>query len=122
MTTLSQERSDIVMYLIVRNDLKMSKGKIAAQCGHGVQYAIKACDDSLYQNYQDCGCAKLCLKVETREEFIRLRFKLSEAGIKTFTVVDAGHTQVEPNTETCFAVGPVTKETMKDFVKDLKLL
>lgn len=26
------------MYLIVRTDLKMGKGKIAAQCCHGVQY------------------------------------------------------------------------------------
>lgn len=114
--------NDKVIYLIVRNDLKMGKGKIAAQCGHAIQYTLRHCDDTLYKQYEQSGSPKICLKVETYEDFHSLRLKLYVANIRAFTVVDAGHTQVEANTETCFAIGPVSKEKVKEFIKDLKLL
>lgn len=36
---------EIVMYILVRGDLGMSKGKIAAQAGHAVQRAIRAVEN-----------------------------------------------------------------------------
>jgi len=118
----TEKKDEKVVYLIVRNDLKMGKGKIAAQCGHAIQFVTRACDDLLFGEYEKCGYPKICLKVETFDEFVALRNKLLDAKVRVFTVVDAGHTQVEPHTETCFAIGPVSKEKVKDFIKDLKLL
>ena len=116
------EKDEQVIYLIVRNDLKMGKGKIVAQCGHAVQYAVRACNENLLKEYEMCDTPKICLKVDTFEQFKSLRNRLEQSKIAVFTVVDAGYTQVEPNTETCFAVGPASKLLMKDFIKELKLL
>lgn len=119
---VNEEEKNKVIYIVVRNDLKMGKGKIVAQCGHAIQHALRHCDETLFKQYEQSGSPKICLKVETFDEFSALRLKLYVANIRAFTVVDAGHTQVEPNTETCFAIGPVSKEKVKEFIKDLKLL
>lgn len=34
------DRGDYKLVLVVRNDLKMGKGKIGAQCGHGAVGAV----------------------------------------------------------------------------------
>lgn len=67
------------IYLIVRNDLKMGKGKIAAQCCHAVQSIVRACPDALYREYEKNGCAKICLKVESEEEFAALAKSLRKS-------------------------------------------
>lgn len=68
---------DIKMVLVVREDLKMTKGKIGAQCGHATLGAYKACQ--LYGKESDYwrdimnkwswdGQKKICLKVNNESE------------------------------------------------------
>lgn len=57
---------DFKMLLIVRNDLKMGKGKIAAQCGHasvGAFETAQAKMPGVLRRWQNTGCAKIALKV-----------------------------------------------------------
>lgn len=63
---------DIKMILVVREDLKMGKGKIGAQCGHATLGAYQTCQkyakDSDYwkktlNKWNWEGCKKICLKV-----------------------------------------------------------
>jgi peptidyl-tRNA hydrolase len=51
MTTEPPERDPdpFVMYIIIRRSLKLSKGKVGAQCGHAVQYMMQ--DDSLHERW-----------------------------------------------------------------------
>jgi peptidyl-tRNA hydrolase, PTH2 family len=54
------------MVLVVRNDLKMGKGKIAAQCGHAAVGAYETAQRKLPQivrRWQNSGCAKIAVKV-----------------------------------------------------------
>ena len=61
---------DFKMVLIVRNDLKMGKGKVAAQCSH----ATLGCYEEALKNpkvlsyWLDCGQAKVVLKCEEEKE------------------------------------------------------
>ena len=41
---------DYVMYIVVNDDLKMGKGKIASQVGHCVQYIVEEIIISYYVN------------------------------------------------------------------------
>lgn len=65
------------MVLVVREDLKMGKGKIGAQCGHATLGAFKRVEklakDSTYwkkvvNNWTWGGQKKICVKVMSEQE------------------------------------------------------
>ena len=67
------------MVFAVRTDLKMGKGKIAAQCGHaclGVYESAKRRDSDYWQrsmsDWQESGTKKICLKVKTEDELVEI--------------------------------------------------
>ena len=113
---------EYVMYLLVRKDLKMGKGKIAAQCGHAVQELIEKCPLDVKRKYYKTGCAKIVLQIGSEDELME---KCQEVRKKTFLyslVVDAGKTQIESGSKTVLGIGPVKKDEIHQIVGDLKLL
>ena len=92
--------------LVVRTDLKMGKGKIAAQCAHASIEAMLKSHNGDVEAWRETGMKKVVLKVETKKEllelFERLRKKFPVALIK-----DAGLTQIESGEATCIGIGPV---------------
>lgn len=113
------------MLLIVRNDLKMGKGKIAAQCGHGsvgaYERAMQHCPN-LVRAWNNSGCAKIAVKVESEAELMAISRKAKELKFNTCLVRDAGHTQVEPNTKTVLAIGPDEVHKIDQVTSHLRLL
>ena len=59
--------------MIVRTDLKMRKGKIAAQCCHGSIGAYKKSPAEKIKKWENEAYAKVVLKVQTKEELIELK-------------------------------------------------
>lgn len=118
-------RGNYKMLLVVRNDLKMGKGKIAAQCGHGsvgaYERAMRNCPQ-LVQLWNNTGCAKIAVKVESEAELMAIARKSKELNLNTCLVRDAGHTQVEPNTKTVLAIGPDEVHKIDRVTSHLKLL
>lgn len=53
------------MVLIVRNELKMGKGKVAAQCAHAAVAAYKQArrQPNVLKSWENCGQTKITLKV-----------------------------------------------------------
>ena len=114
---------EYVIYMIVRNDLKMGKGKIAAQCGHAIQYlTIAAMNTEEFRKYYRGAHAKICLKVQTEAELDQIRDYCNENGIINYQVVDAGRTQIAPNSKTVLGVGPILKSKVPVIISELKLL
>jgi peptidyl-tRNA hydrolase, PTH2 family len=106
--------------IVVRADLKMGKGKIAAQAAHA---AVSAADKS--PNKRDwvaAGQRKTVVKVAGEKELLAILQKAREAGIPSALIEDAGHTQVEPGTKTCVGLGPSSEEELDRITGDLKLL
>ena len=103
----------VKMVLVVRQDLKMAKGKIAAQCGHaslGMYMKLQSRADagSLLSSWFAHGQAKIALKSEDEDELVALKRAAQSAGLACHVVVDAGRTQISPNTKTVLAIlGPV---------------
>lgn len=64
-------RQDYKMVLLIRTDLEMSKGKVAAQCGHAVLAAYKQMltdNPQVLQLWEECGQPKITLKVPDEKE------------------------------------------------------
>ena len=116
--------SDVKMVLCVRTDLKMQKGKIAAQCGHATLGMYKKAvenDAPLVDRWEERGQAKVALKVAGEDELKELKRAARAIGLLTHVVVDAGRTQIAPNSRTVLAIlGEV--ELVNSVTGDLSLL
>jgi PTH2 family peptidyl-tRNA hydrolase len=111
--------------IVVRSDLKMGKGKIAAQVAHASLSAAELArqrKQNWYEGWKDGGQAKIVLKVESEELLVELFRKAKSAGLPASLVEDRGLTQVEPGTVTCLAVGPGPEAEVDGITGKLKLL
>ncbi|CEG40545.1 peptidyl-trna hydrolase [Plasmopara halstedii] len=113
------------MVMCVRTDLKMGKGKIAAQCCHATlgayKLALKRTPDAV-RGWEMLGQAKVCLKVESEEELLALADKASECGLVSYVVVDAGRTQIAPDSKTVLSIGPAPLKVIDEVTGHLKLM
>lgn len=110
---------------IVRNDLKMSKGKMVVQVGHAIQYITRKClEDPNYLNMQwlDGLSKKIVLKANDENHLSSLKSEFESLNIPVIDVVDAGLTFFPEPTFTCIAVGPLYKEDHSPVTANLSLM
>uniref|UniRef100_A0A7N0TBF7 peptidyl-tRNA hydrolase n=1 Tax=Kalanchoe fedtschenkoi TaxID=63787 RepID=A0A7N0TBF7_KALFE len=104
---------DFKMVLVVRNDLKMGKGKIAAQCSHatlGLYKKILHRAPKALQRWEMCGQVKVVVKIESEEDMLSLQERAKSLHLPTHVTIDAGRTQIAPNSRTVMAVLEFVKE------------
>lgn len=110
--------------IIVRTDLKMEKGKIAAQCSHAAVEALekaKRKNREIAEEWLNEGMPKVVLKVGSEKELLEL-FENAKKTIPAALITDAGKTQVEKGSITAIGIGPWKSEEIDKFTKHLKLL
>lgn len=111
--------------IIVRHDLKMSKGKTAAQVAHASVSSYLAASRSNPRWTEDWlreGQKKVVLKVSSLEEILELKERADRERIPNAIIADAGLTELEPGTVTCLGLGPAPSETIDRLTSSLKLL
>ncbi len=108
--------------IVVRKDLKMGKGKLAAQVAHASLSAFLISDEKKREEWLASGQKKIVLRAEDEGELINLYKKARNTGLKPVLIRDAGLTQVEEGTITALAVGPDAEEKLNKIFKSLKLL
>ncbi|MDO5862015.1 MAG: peptidyl-tRNA hydrolase Pth2 [Thermoplasmata archaeon] len=111
--------------VIVRTDLDMGKGKIAAQVGHAsVECALAAekRDRKAFDAWMASGQKKVVLKVSSRDEMIRYMAEARSKGIFACKITDAGRTQIEPGSDTCVGLGPAPTSELDRITGSLKML
>ncbi len=117
--------SEIKQVIVVRSDLELGKGKLAGQVAHasvsGYQKVARA-EPGLARAWEDAGQKKVVVKVSGEKELMQLFEKIKEAKIPVALIKDAGRTQIEPGTVTCFSAGPWDGQELDRFTKELKLL
>ncbi|KAH9075798.1 peptidyl-tRNA hydrolase PTH2-domain-containing protein, partial [Lactarius deliciosus] len=97
------------LVLVVRTDLKMSPGKIAAQCGHATLACYKALvkkNPKLVRHWEVTGQAKIALKASSEEEILELEAIAKSLNLCARSIQDAGRTQVEAGSRTVLGIGP----------------
>ena len=95
--------------VVVRTDLGLSKGKMAAQVSHAaVNCALtsKKADSSNFTNWFSEGQKKVVVKASGESELRKLQQHAREMGLISSLITDAGLTEVPPGTVTCIGIGP----------------
>ncbi|CAO1427798.1 unnamed protein product [Diamesa tonsa] len=116
---------DYKLVLVVRNDLKMGKGKIGAQCGHGAVGAVlKAMKShpSLVRHWDNCGAAKIAVKVDSERDIEGIKKLAARRNLNYCLIRDAGRTQIAAGSATVLAIGPALVADIDEITGHLKLL
>jgi peptidyl-tRNA hydrolase, PTH2 family len=109
--------------LIVRTDLDMGRGKIAAQVAHAAVAAVLATAGSADLGaWLEDGQPKVVLRVTSAEQLDDIATRGRAGGLPVELIRDAGRTQVAPGTLTCCAVGPAEAERVDLVTAGLSLL
>ncbi|GBN70963.1 Peptidyl-tRNA hydrolase 2, mitochondrial [Araneus ventricosus] len=113
------------LVLVVRDDLKMGQGKIAAQCSHASVLAYKNAllhDPDAARIWEAIGQAKVVLRTTGERNLLDLYETAKKSGIPTSLVCDSGRTEVAPGTKTVIAIGPGSSLAINKVTGHLKLL
>tara|TARA_Y100000310_G_C20663807_1_gene806317 strand:+ start:1599 stop:1952 length:354 start_codon:yes stop_codon:yes gene_type:complete len=108
--------------IIVRQDLKLPKGKLAAQSAHASVDAVLRSEDSLVKRWRQEGMAKIVVKVKDEKELIKYFQQAKDEGLTASLITDAGKTVVAPGTKTCVGIGPDEEEKIDQITGKLQLL
>ena len=122
---IQKETFEYKQVLVIRMDLKMSRGKIAVQVAHAaVSAAEEARKHSLvsWRGWLWEGQKKVAVKVSSEEELLALRDKAIKAGLPVHLIRDRGLTELPPGTTTALGIGPARTETVDKITGDLPLL
>ena len=108
--------------IVVRNDLKLSKGKLAVQVAHASLDAYKKADSILRTEWEKEGAKKVVVKVKDSSELLKAFNIAKSSGLPCSLIKDAGRTQLEPGTMTAAAIGPAPEQDVDRITGKLKLL
>ena len=115
----------IKQVIVIRVDLKIGKGKQAGQCAHASVSAyekVRKSYSEIARQWFEENQKKIILKVQSEAELLDYFEQGKRAGIPCELIRDAGHTQLEPGTITCFGAGPWDEEELDKVFGKLKLL
>jgi PTH2 family peptidyl-tRNA hydrolase len=116
---------DCKLVILMRNDLKMTKGKIAAQAGHAsvnCALSIKKKDSKMFDKWALNGQTKIVLRVDSEQELFDFKAIADAQNINNSLIRDAGRTQIEPGTYTCLGIGPAPSSVLDKITGELKML
>lgn len=111
--------------IVIRSDLGMGKGKIAGQVSHASVSSynlVRRANPEIAAEWEMQGQKKIVLKVDGEQELLDYFNQCKRAGIPCGLIRDAGHTQLEPGTLTCFGAGPWDEKELDKILGELKLL
>ncbi len=111
--------------IVVRDDIKMSKGKIAAQAAHAAVTAAELARKThpeWYKKWLEEGQKKVVLKVSSEKELLELYEKAKKRNLPTAIIRDMGLTEIPPGTITAIAIGPAPEKLVDDVTGHLLLL
>lgn len=119
--------------ILIRKDIKMSKGKAIAQGSHA---AVNCIMDSLmthrFKTYDEdnplyvwgnTGKTKVILGIDSLEELEDIENKANELGLVTSKIIDEGRTEFNGvPTVTALGIGPDDEDIINSITGKLKLL
>lgn len=133
---------NVKQIIVMRKDLNMRKGKIAAQASHAslgallqlfnktqngdtTNYSIDFEKNSYLNEWLNGIFTKICLSVESEEELLSIyeTIKKERQDIPCVLITDCGLTEFHGvPTNTCIGIGPFWSEDIDVYTKHLKLL
>ena len=118
------------LYAIVRRDLEMPSGKMAAQAGHAFLEAYLAASrqqpERAIQYASDPPGTKICLAADDLPELLAVRDYVAALGLPYALITDSGHI-LPPHFDgspiiTALGVGPATRKEVGFIARHLQLM
>jgi len=120
-----QNKKGLKQVILVRDDLKLPKGKMAAQAAHASVESVFETfntDKKKLKAWKDSGMKKIVLKVKDQKELLQMCQEAQDKGMVAITITDAGHTVVKPGTMTCGCIGPDAEGQIDKITGNLKVV
>lgn len=126
---------DVKMVIVVRKDLNMRKGKLAAQVAHASMQFLLSNNESQRNDemhvklspdeaqWMSEGFTKVVCSVDSEEELRDLIMHAQLNGLECNSITDAGRTEFKGvPTLTCAAFGPSKADAVNEVTGKLKLI
>jgi peptidyl-tRNA hydrolase, PTH2 family len=116
---------DYKQVIVVRKDLVMGTGKLAAQVAHAAVMAVentKMRNLNWFNSWFKAGQAKVVVKVQTLSELLEIRKHAESLHLSVAEIQDSGLTQIPAGTVTCIGIGPGPSGLIDKVTNHLKLL
>ncbi len=110
--------------IVLRVDLRMSRGKIAAQAGHA---AVSAAEEARkrfsdwWKAWIEEGQCKIAVRAESEKELLMLERKAKDLGLPSALITDRGLTELPPGTTTCLGIGPAPSDQVDKITGEMNL-
>lgn len=108
--------------IVVRDDLKLSRGKLCAQVAHASIEAYKISKIPTAKKWLAEGQKKVVLRVKSLEELKNLKIKCDSLKIPNALISDAGITEIRKGTITVLGIGPDAEKKINKVTGYLPLL
>lgn len=115
-------KGEFKQVIVVNTNLKMSKGKTAAQVAHASILSMLESKESIVAGWLDNSFPKVVLKVDSASDLLTLKSQCEKEDIPCAIVIDEGRTEISYGTITCLGIGPYTNSEIDKITGDLKLL
>jgi peptidyl-tRNA hydrolase, PTH2 family len=107
--------------MVMREDLQMSPGKLAAQACHASLLAYDKADKDHIDEWKRSGTTKIVLGVTNEHTLINV-YKLAVSRyLPAALIADEGRTEVSPGTITGVGIGPAPSEQINEITGYLRL-
>jgi len=116
---------DFKQVIVVRRDIEMGTGKIAAQVAHAAVMGaekVKTSRREWFKAWFAAGQAKVVVKVKSIEDLMEVRKRAEDLNLPVVQVQDSGLTQIPSGTVTCIGIGPAPSGLIDEVTFELKLL
>ncbi len=113
---------EVKQVIVVREDLNLSRGKLAVQVAHASIIGYEKADKKIVDVWKRQGQKKIVLKAKNLEELMKIKEKAESMGLPTGVVVDAGLTEIPPGTITAVVIGPDEAKKIDKVTGNLPLL
>ena len=121
----SDSHMEYKLVVVVRGDLQMSGGKLAAQVAHAAvtcAFEAKAKKPDWFSKWYREGQRKVVVRVDGLVELRTLDSKAARAGLPRAMITDAGLTELPPETTTCLGIGPAPSASIDPITGSLPLV
>lgn len=133
---MSMPNDYVKQIIVVRKDLNMRKGKLAAQVAHasmkvvldemqqfGFSWELDMYNKEQLHEWLDGSFTKVVVSCKDEKELLELKEKADNAGILCALITDAGKTEFHGKpTNTCIAIGPEWASKLEPITGHLSLL
>lgn len=128
--------ANVKQVIVIRKDLNMPQGKLAAQVAHASTGAflkhfnnnsgtLIPKDSGSYQDNVEPWLTdeftKICLRVDSEDELMNIYYDCIESGIPHSLIKDAAHTFFNEPTYTCLGIGPFESRLIDNITGHLSL-